>query len=301
MKADIITEPTFFSPPRVWMQEWAEICKARLTLLVLMTTWAGFYLGAPAATGVDWILMIHAMAATALVAAGASAFNQFLERESDAKMKRTEDRPLPAGRLGADEVLLFACLSSMAGMFWLAMAVNLLSSILAAVTLILYVFVYTPMKKTSTLNTLVGAVPGALPPVIGWAAASGNVRAEAWYLFAILFLWQMPHFLAIAWLYREDYARAELKMLSVVDPTGHSTARQSFAYAIALLPVSLLPAMYLMVRGWYFPGAFLLGAAYACLAFAFMKEPDTSRARRLFIGSIIYLPLLLAWLVINKF
>ncbi|MDL5054360.1 heme o synthase [Geitlerinema calcuttense] len=268
MKTGTFDATPFFSPLSVWVREWTEVCKARLTLLVLMTTWAGFYLGARGS--VDLVLLFHTMIGTALVAAGASAFNQFLERDSDALMKRTADRPLPSGRLNADEVMLFACVTSIAGMCWLGFAVNLPAATFAALTLVLYVFVYTPMKKTSSLNTLVGAVPGALPPVIGWAAASGGLSAEAWYLFAILFLWQMPHFLAIAWLYREDYARAGFRMLTLDDPDGRITSRQAFAYAVALLPVSLFPAMYLMVRSLFFPGALALGLGYAWLAWGFI-------------------------------
>ncbi|MDZ4743480.1 MAG: heme o synthase [Verrucomicrobiota bacterium] len=299
MKAQTIESIPFFSPIKVWVKEWSEICKARLTLLVLMTTWAGFYLGAR--NQVDLGILLCTMVGTALVAAGASAFNQFIERNIDSRMKRTLDRPLPAGRLNPDEVLLFALVTSIAGMLVLGFAVNHLAAAFSALTLALYVFVYTPMKKYSSLNTLVGAVPGALPPVIGWTAASGTLSAEAWYLFAILFLWQMPHFLAIAWLYKDDYERGGLKMLANEDQDGLATSRQSFAYAIALLPVSLLPSMYLMVRAWYFPGAFILGLIYAWMAFQFMRKPDNVRAKKLFIASIIYLPLLLAWLVLNKF
>jgi protoheme IX farnesyltransferase len=275
-----------------------ELVKARLTLLVLITTLVGFYVGARGT--LDWWLMTHALLATALLACGAAALNQLIEREHDAKMRRTEGRPLPSGRLQPDTVLLFGGLSSMAGLIYLAIAVNLLTSLLGAITLVTYVFVYTPLKRVTWLNTAVGAIPGALPPLMGWTAATGKVGGAGWALFAILFFWQIPHFLAIAWMYRDEYAKAGFVMLPGIDPTGERTAHQAVSHTIGLLMVSLCPVMFGVAGATYFFGALLIGVVFLVAAFAFARQLNVLRARQLFFASIIYLPLLLGLMVFDK-
>ena len=276
----------------------SELVKARLTLLVLITTLVGFYVGARGT--LDWALMIHTLLGTALLACGAAALNQLIEREHDAKMRRTEGRPLPSGRLQPDTVLLFGGFSSMAGLVYLAFAVNLLTSLLGAVTLVTYVFVYTPLKRVTWLNTTVGAIPGALPPLMGWTAATGELTGAGWALFAILFFWQIPHFLAIAWMYRDEYAKAGFVMLPGVDPTGERTAHQAVSHAIGLLIVSLCPVLFRVAGATYFVGALLIGLLFLAAAFAFARQLNVPRARQLFFASIIYLPLLLGLMVFDK-
>lgn len=280
------------------MADFCELIKARLTSLVLTTTLAGFYLGWQGP--MDYLRMFNTLLGTALVAAGAAALNELIEREVDANMKRTEDRPLPSGRMQPDTALIIGFLLSVTGMIYLAFLVNAASSMLAALTLATYVFAYTPLKRITSLNTLVGAIPGALPPVIGWAAARGGIGAEAWVLFSILFCWQMPHFLAIAWMYREDYARAGFIMLPNVDSDGGGTGRQAVNYAAALLVVSLLPTITGLTIPVYFFGAFLLGAGMVYYAVRMQRDATRSHARQLFFASIIYLPLLLGLLALCK-
>jgi protoheme IX farnesyltransferase len=275
-----------------------ELSKARLTFLVLVTTLVGFYL---AEVGpIHKMRLLHTMLGTALVAAAAAALNQVLEKDIDAKMKRTENRPLPAGRVQADDALLLAMITGVGGLAYLAFAVNLLSAALAALTLATYVFAYTPLKPLTSFNTLVGAIPGALPPVIGWTGATGELAPGAWTLFAILFIWQTPHFLAIAWLYREDYARAGLKMLPVVEPDGESTARQCVVYTASLIPISLTPAFFALVRPHYAYGAMVCGLVFLVYAFRFMLDRGDRRARQLFYASILYLPVLLGLMAFFK-
>lgn len=276
----------------------AELFKARLTTLVLLTTLVGFYLGQRGE--MDWLLLLHAMLGTGLLAAGAAALNQYLEREHDARMPRTEDRPLPAGHLRPETVLLLGGVMSAAGMIYLALAVNLITSLLGAVTLGSYLFVYTPLKRITALNTAIGAVPGALPPLMGWTAARGEITTGGWSLFAILFFWQLPHFLAIAWLYRDEYARAGYVMLPAVDPSGERTRLQAVSYTLGLLPVSLAPFVLKLSGGLYLAGALLLGLLFLLSAVQFARTLSNACARRLFLMSIIYLPLLLGLLAFDK-
>ena len=283
--------PTLFA-------DFCELVKARLTSLVLVTTLAGFYLGWDGP--MDFVRLFNAMFGTALVAAGAGALNQLIERGPDALMHRTRERPLPAGRMKPDTALLIGFGLAAGGLLYLFFLVNTLSSALAALTMASYVFVYTPLKRVTTLNTLVGAVPGALPPVIGWAAARGTVGVEAGALFAILFFWQMPHFLAIAWMYREDYARGGFVMLTHEDEHGGATGRQAVNYSFALLLVSLTPSLLGMAGRGYFVGSFLLGAGMVYCAARMQLAPGRAQARQLFFASIIYLPLLLALLAWDK-
>jgi heme o synthase len=281
-----------------WTAVFSELVKARLTTLVLLTTAVGLYLGWRGA--MNFVLMFNTLAATALVAAGASALNQLLEREYDAKMRRTQNRPLPSGRLQPTTVAIFGGVTSVAGLVYLALAVNLLTSVLGAVTLVSYLFIYTPLKRVTWLNTMIGAVPGALPPLMGWTAARGELSGEGWALFAILFFWQLPHFFAIAWMYRDEYAKAGFKMLSNVDANGKRTAEQSVSNTLALLAVSLCPFVFKMAGTTYLVGAIILGAGFLLCAIQFSRQLTLARAKQLFFASIIYLPLLLALMVWDK-
>lgn len=274
------------------------LTKPRLNLLVLITTLGGLYLGAPA--GVAPALLFHTLIGTALVAGGASALNQVWERDTDGLMRRTRLRPVPDGRLEAREGTRFGLLLTAIGLAQLWAGVNAASALVAAVTLASYVLLYTPLKRRTWLSTLVGAVPGALPPVIGWAAATGRVDLTGMTLFAIVFFWQIPHFLAIAWLYREDYARAGLPLLPVVEPDGRSTGRQALIYAAALVPISVTPALAGLAGSFYVGVALVLGIALVALSVHFARGRSTVAARRLFFASIIYLPLLWAVLVADR-
>jgi protoheme IX farnesyltransferase len=275
-----------------------DLTKIRLTSLVLLTTLVGFYVGWRGP--VDYLLLLHTMLGTALVASGASALNQLLERDLDALMKRTRSRPLPSGRLQPETALIFGGVTASVGMIELALAVNLLTSFLAAVTLVTYVLVYTPLKRVTTLNTVVGAIPGALPPLMGWTAARGQVTVEGWSLFAILFFWQLPHFLAIAWLYRDEYARAGFAMLSVFDPEGARTGRQAICHTLGLLPISLCPFLFHLAGPVYLAGALVFGSVFLGFAVRFSMRLTPVAARKLFYVSILYLPMLLGLMVLDK-
>ncbi len=276
----------------------ADLFKARLTLLVLLTTLVGFYVGFSGR--LDFLLLFHTMLGTALLASGAAALNQLLEREHDARMERTEDRPLPSGRMQPETVLILGGLCGGFGLIYLALAVNLLTSLLGAITLASYLFVYTPLKRVTTLNTIVGAIPGALPPLMGWAAARGDISRGGWSLFAILFFWQLPHFLAIAWIYREQYSRAGFVMLPVVDPAGQRTGRQAVSHTLGLLPVSLGPFLFHLAGPVYLCGAMGLGLVFLWFAIQFSRQLTIRSARQLFFVSILYLPLLLGLMVFDK-
>jgi protoheme IX farnesyltransferase len=283
--------------PRSRFADYVELTKPRVAVLVLFTVAAGAWLAGR--SELDPLLVLHTVCATALVAAGASALNQLIERHSDARMRRTENRPLPSGRLQPLEVLLFGLGLGAVGLAYLGLATRQpLAVLVAATTFVLYAFVYTPLKRVSTLNTLVGAVPGALPPVIGWTAVRGTLAPEAGLLFAILFLWQVPHFLAIAWIYRDEYARAGLCMLPVVDPAGKITGRQMVLYCLALVLVSLLPVLAGYAGPVYFAGAALLGLVFLRATLGFLADVSNARARRVLRASLLYLPLLLALLLV---
>lgn len=276
-----------------------ELVKMRLTFLVLCTTAAGFYMGATSGA-FNLALLGSTLLGTAMVAGSVAALNQYIEREADRRMHRTEDRPLAASRLPGDEVVVVAASVAFIGVIYLAFTTNILAAALAAATGWLYLFVYTPMKMRSPLNTLVGAVPGAIPPVIGWVAATGSFGWEALALFGILFFWQMPHFMAIAWLYREDYARAGFQMIPLNDPTGQRTGREAVLHAVLLLFVGATP-FFLGINGWvYLVGSTLLGGAFAWSAMRFLQQPSHPAARKLFLTSILYLPLLLILMTVDK-
>jgi protoheme IX farnesyltransferase len=250
--------------------------------------------------GLDLILLLHMLIGAALASSGTLALNQYVEREIDALMRRTSGRPLPSGRLRPGEALRFATGLALAGLAYQAFLVNWTAALITAATLISYVSIYTPLKRRTSLNTLVGAVPGALPILAGWAATGRGLDLGGWLLFAIMFLWQIPHFLALAWLYREDYRKGGFLMLSAVDPDGHRTSRQIVNYAAMLLPVSLLPSAIGLTGPLYFSGAFLLGAAFLLVGLMTLTRPDDTWSRRLFFTSVIYLPFLLLLMVIGK-
>ena len=280
------------------LADWSEMTKPGITLMVVLTAGLGFLLAETARPGFRFLLLLNTLLGTALVSAGGSVLNHVMERETDALMRRTASRPLPTGRIDPDAALLFGVVLGVGGLAWLAVGANLLTALLGAVALAGYVFVYTPLKRVSSLATVIGAIPGALPPVMGWAAVTGDVGLAAWVLFGILFFWQMPHFLAIAWLCKEDYASAGFPMLPVLDPAGTRTSRQMILYGAALVPVSLMPSALGLMGGIYFVGALALGLAYLGASLAFARSRSMVGARWLMLASLLYLPgVLLAMLV----
>jgi protoheme IX farnesyltransferase len=274
--------------------DFVELTKPRITFLVLVTTLVGFYMGSQ--DGVNLTLLLQTIVGTGLVAAGASALNQYFERDLDARMMRTKTRPLPDGRLLPNEALGFAAAISLIGIASLAVFVNLLTAFLGVLTLTAYIFVYTPLKTRTAFCTLIGAVPGAMPPMMGWTAARGEIDSVALAIFAILFLWQMPHFFAIAWIFTEDYARGGF----VVHTSGVRTGRQIIAYCCALIPVSLLPTLYGATGATYFVGAMLLGFVYLGYGFAVALFRSNTHAQRLLRVSVLYLPALLVLMMMDK-
>ena len=272
------------------MTDYIQLTKPRITWLILMSTAVGYFFGARNAWSF-WSIL-HTILGTALIASGTAALNQWYEREADRKMRRTADRPIPSGRLSAKRALIFGILLSALGFLELALGVNWLSGLLGLFTLLSYLFLYTPLKQRTPLSTLVGAFPGAMPPMIGYAAASGVLDTQAWTLFAILFLWQFPHFLAIAWMYREDYQRAGIRMLPVVEPSGEGTAWQIVLYSLALIPVSMLPSLLGMSGKIYFFGALALGLWYLYSGVRVAFDRTILRARAVLLVSVIYLPLI---------
>jgi heme o synthase len=298
MKTSTVESPTVASSRHGFVSDLAELVKARLTLLVLLTTAVGFYLGAE--PPIDYRALFHTVFGTAAAAAGAAALNQWWERRADALMRRTRTRPIPAGRMPPMQALAFGAALSVCGVVYLAILCNALSAALTAITIVIYIFAYTPLKRASTANTAVGAIPGAIPPMIGWAAARGDIGAGAWSLFVIVFLWQMPHFFAIAWMFREDYSRAGFRMISADDLSGERSASQSVFFCILLLILGGLPAFLGIASYAYLAIELLLGALFVAVAMRFLRLRTQSAARLLFIVSIAYLPLLLAALVLTK-
>jgi protoheme IX farnesyltransferase len=298
LKTAVIDPPELPLERSLTMADFADLVKARLTFLVLVTTAVGFYLGWDGA--VNLFALGHAVLGTALAAAGAAALNQWWEHKLDAIMLRTRTRPIPAGRMHPREGLIAGTLLAIAGVVYLAWAVNGLAAFLAALTVGLYILAYTPLKKLSTTNTLVGAIPGAIPPMIGWAAARGTVDAGAWSLFVILFLWQMPHFFSLAWMYRADYARAGFRMMSNDDETGVRSASQSVLFCMLLLVVAAVPGYIGLTKVVYVPIALALSGWFMAMAMKFHRNRTPRDARALFLTSIIYLPLLLGALALAK-
>jgi heme o synthase len=300
MKAATI-ESTQTETRNAWsgfIRDLVELVKARLTLLVLLTTAVGFYIGAEGP--INFVALLHTVFGTAAAAAGAAALNQWWEHKFDALMQRTRSRPVPAGRMRPREAVVVGAALSIFGVAYLAFVCNALSAALAAITIIIYILAYTPLKRVSTFNTALGAVPGALPPMIGWAAARGTLNAGAWMLFAILFFWQLPHFFAIAWMYRDDYARAGFQMISSDDRSGERSASQSVFFCMILFVIAGLPAFLGIATVFYLLAELILGGVFIAVAMRFLKTRAPSDARRLFITSIIYLPLLLGALVLSK-
>ncbi len=277
-------------------RDYLQLSKSRIVLMVLITTAAGYLFGAHS---VDGLLMLHALLGTALVAAGTNALNQYVEREHDARMHRTRTRPLPAGRITPRAALIFSSAIAVIGTVYLGLAVNWLTAALGAFTLATYIFIYTPLKRVSTLNTLIGAIPGAIPPLMGWTAATNHLGAGGWIIFGILFLWQLPHFMAISWLHREDYARGGFAMLAVRDSDGAAVARQAIFYTLALLPVSVAPSLLGMTGTVYFIGAAAAGAALLAATIRFFFDRGPRSARSLFMISNLYLITVMLLLVVN--
>jgi protoheme IX farnesyltransferase len=277
-------------------RDYLELSKSRIVLMVLITTAAGYLF---AAKHVDVLLLLHALVGTALVAAGTNALNQYVERDHDAKMNRTRTRPLPAGRIAPRSALVFSSLIAILGTVYLGLMVNWLTAALGAFTLTSYIFVYTPLKRVSTVCTIIGAVPGAIPPLMGWTAATNDLGLGGWIVFGILFFWQLPHFMAISWLYREDYARGGFVMTSTIDAQGRSVARQAILYTLALLPVSFAPAFLGMNGVVYLIGAVLAGGALLAATIRFFFERDTKNARSVFMISNLYLLTVMLLLVVN--
>lgn len=294
MKSDTLVTPRTDS----FASDLAELVKARLSLLVLMTTLVGFL--AAWQGPMNYLLLAATLLGTALCAAGAGALNQWWEREPDSLMRRTSQRPLPARRMHPGDALLFGLFFSLSGLAILGLFTNIRAALLALITILIYVLVYTPMKRISSLNTLVGAIPGALPPLIGWVAAQGQYTLEGGLLFATLWFWQMPHFLAIAWMYKDEYAGAGFVMLPGQDPSGYATGRQAFLYSLCLLLTTLVPGLMRFNSPACFFGALVLGVAFCATALRFLIRRDRPSARVLFFASIIYLPLMLILLVVTQ-
>jgi protoheme IX farnesyltransferase len=294
--ATITAEALPLARPR--LADYVALTKPRVAVLVLFTVAAGALLAGGRTVSVAVVL--HAVLGTALVAAGASALNQWIERHSDGRMRRTADRPLPAGRLQSIEALVFGLALGVMGVAYLACTCHPSAALAAALTFAAYVGIYTPLKSRTVLNTLIGAIPGAMPPVIGWCAVRGTINRDAVTLFLILFLWQVPHFLAIAWIYKDEYARAGLRMLPVLDGRGRRTGQQMVLYCLSLLLVSVAPAL-AGDAGWlYFAGAVVLGSAFLAPALSFRRKPSLAHARRVLRASLWYLPGLLALLLLDR-
>jgi len=279
---------------------WAYVVlmKPDVTFLVVLTTIAGFYLGSEGA--LEWPRLLHTVFGTVLVAGGAASLNQYIEREMDSLMRRTASRPLPSGLLEPREVLRFGVGLTILGAAWLALGANALACLVALGTSALYLGLYTPLKTRTPLSTAVGAIPGALPPLIGWAAARGSLSLGGWVLFAILFFWQFPHFMSIAWIYREDYARAGIRMLPVVDPKGDATFRQIICTSAILVWVSALPSVVGMAGIPYFFGALALGMVLLQVSLWANRSRTNVRAKWLMHATVAHIPLLLLWMILDK-
>ncbi len=280
--------------------DYAVLAKAKLSLLVLVTVATGYFVAVRSgAARFDWPALVGAMLGVALSAAGSAALNQYLEREFDALMDRTRQRPLPAGRMRPERALVFGLVCIVVGIVALNWLAGTLCAFLGVISVVTYVAIYTPLKRVTTFNTLVGAVTGALPPMIGWAAATGSVDDGAWMLFGILFVWQLPHFFAIAWLYREDYAKAGMRMLGVIDPDGRIAMRQILLCSMVMVPMSLMPAVTGLTGQVYFHAALVLGAALVFFGARLVTNRTPAQARQLFVASLVYLPCLLGFLLLD--
>lgn len=289
------------------MREYIELTKPRITWLILMSTGIGYFFGLAGAPNwlefvksIPLLSLLHTVLGTGLIASGTAALNQWYEREADRHMRRTAARPLPSGKLRAGRALAFGIGLSIAGFLELWLGVNLLSAAIGGFTLASYLFLYTPLKQRTWWSTTVGAIPGAMPPMIGYAAAAGAITRESWVLFAILFLWQFPHFYSIAWMYKDDYARAGIRMLPVVEPDCRSTARQIVLYGIALVPVSLIPSMLGMSGRIYLVGALILSLWFLYSGVRVAVERSIGRARKVLVTSVLYLPLIYGLMLLDR-
>ncbi len=282
------------------MSSYIELTKPRITVFILMSTAIGFLCGTYAGGAWSFLTLIHTLVGTALIASGTAALNQWYERDADAKMNRTKARPIPSGRVTPRRAFWFAAALSILGFVELWFGANRLTALLGLFTLASYLFVYTPLKQKSPHSTTIGAVPGAMPPLIGYAAAAGALSGQAWILYAILFLWQFPHFYAIAWMYREDYERAGIRMLPVIEPSGESTARRMWIFSLVLIPISLLPKFTDMAGNLYLFGALALGLYFLYAAVRASFDRTRPRARQVLLASVVYLPLLYGLLVLDR-
>ena len=280
------------------LSAYVELTKPRITFLIVLTSAAGFCLGSRGA--INYLLFANAMISIGLLSSGIATLNQFIERDLDGLMRRTASRPLPTGRLAPLEAMWLGVLLTAGAETYLALFVNGLSAVLGLTVIAGYLFLYTPLKTRSTLSTAVGAFPGAMPPLIGWTAARGEIDVAAWVLFAILFLWQFPHFLAIAWMYREDYGRAGIRMLPVVEPEGRVTGQQIIAYSLMLVPVSLLPTVLGISGRFYFVTALALGLLFLASGIRVALSKSNQHARQLLLASVFYLPLLFGVMVLDR-
>ncbi len=295
---DVVNPPTKTSVLIARAADYLELIKPRLVLMILITTAAGFYIGSPST--VNWTQFLHTLIGAGLTAAGVLGLNQYLERDIDAQMPRTQQRPLPAGRMCPIKALLFAAILTGTGMLYLTVIVNAMSGFVISLIVVSYLFIYTPLKRKTSLCTLIGAVPGALPPVVGWVAAHGKLSGPAWVLFAILFLWQLPHSLAIAYIYRDDYAKAGLKLLPVIHPDGASTRRQIVFNCLGLLGIGLLPVFFNIAGEYYFLAALFLGGMFLLSGIYLQKSKSMKAARYVLYASLLYLPCLFIAMAIDK-
>lgn len=275
-----------------------ELTKPRIAFMLVLTAAAGFYLGSDG-KGFDWILFLNSMLGITLLAFGVATLNQFIERNIDALMERTARRPLPSGKLNSAEALIFGILLCLGAEIYLAFLVNALTAILGLIVIVGYVLLYTPLKTRTSASTAIGALPGAMPPLMGWTSAADEITLGAWILFAMLFLWQFPHFLAIAWMYREQYAKAGILMLPVVEPEGKITARQIVTFTVLLLPVSLAPYFIGLAGSIYLIGAIILGGWFLFSSIQAARAKSIPQARKLLLVSVLYLPLIFALMVFN--
>jgi heme o synthase len=298
MKASAPTLIPAAATDKGWVAVLSELVKARLTTLVLATTAVGFQMGLVGRN--DWNLLLRTLLGTGCVAAAAAVLNQWMERDADARMLRTQDRPLPSGRIHPGTALVGGLVGALLGSVYLWFAVHPLTATLGLLTLLIYLLVYTPLKRITPWNTVVGAIPGALPPLMGWTAARGSLAIEGWSLFALLACWQLPHFLAIAWMFRDDYARGGFAMLPLHDPTGRRTSTQAVGHTVALIGVSLLPTALGLTSQLYLGGALGLGALFLGYALRFQRAVSLDSARRLFWVSILYLPALLGLMLATR-
>ncbi len=280
------------------LYDYLVLTKPELTLLSVVTALGGAYLAA--GSSLPYWTLLHTFFGTLFVGGGAGALNQYIERDLDNQMHRTENRPLPSGRLPQRNALLFGVILSAAGVLQLFLFTHTIAAFLAVLTLVTYLFLYTPLKRVTPFATVVGGIPGALPPLIGWTAVTGELSMGAWSLFFILFFWQMPHFLALGWMYRRDYARANYRLLTVVDPSGEASSRQILIYCIALIPAAFMPTMVGILGIIYFIGAVLLSSTFLWLAIRLYRDRSNANAKRLFLASLLYLSMLVSLMIVDR-